>query len=87
MLDFKKRLVTDEDGKPVAVQVDYADGLEIERQLEKASPTPKSAADMTDEEFQELAEEVSGHWQGGDGLEYQRRIRAEWDRPLPTLDA
>jgi hypothetical protein len=78
MLDIKKRIVTDEDGQPVAVQVDYADWLEIERQLEESSSTPKSAADMTDEEFKTLAEDVSGHWKGGDGLEYQRRIRAGW---------
>jgi hypothetical protein len=77
----KKRILDggrDEDGQPVAVQVDYSDWWETERQLEESSSTPKSAADMTDEEFKALAEEVSGHWTGGDGLEYQRRIRAKW---------
>jgi hypothetical protein len=86
MLDVNKRIVTDEDGQPVAVQVDYADWLEIERQLEESSSAPKSAADMTDEEFKAFAEEVSGHWKGGDGLEYQRRLRAEWDQRLEASD-
>jgi uncharacterized phage protein gp47/JayE len=27
----------------------------------------------------QLAAKVRKHWQGGDGLEYQQRIRAEWD--------
>ncbi len=26
-----------------------------------------------------LAAAAGVHWQGGDGLEFQRRIRAEWD--------
>ena len=65
MLDVKKRIVTNEDGQPVAVQVDYTDWLKIERQLEESSSTPKSAADMTDEEFKAFAEKVSGHWKGG----------------------
>jgi hypothetical protein len=30
---------------------------------------------MTDEEVMALAEEVSGHWQGGDGLDDPRRLR------------
>jgi hypothetical protein len=86
MLDVKKRIVTNEDGQPVAVQVDYTDWLEIERQLEESSSTPKSAADMTDEEFMAFAEEVSDHWKGGDGLEYQRRIRTEWDQRSEASD-
>jgi len=80
MIDVKKHIVTDENGQPVAVQIDYADWLEIERQLEESSSPPKSAADMTDEEFEALAEDVSGHWKGGDGFEYQQRIRTEWDQ-------
>ncbi len=27
-----------------------------------------------------LADEAGTHWQGGDGLAYQRHIRAAWDR-------
>lgn len=86
MLNVKKRIVTDEDGQPVAVQVDYADWLEIERQLEESSSTLKSAADMTEEEFQAFTEEISGHWEGEGGLEYQRRIRAEWDQRWEGTD-
>jgi hypothetical protein len=28
--------------------------------------------------YAELLEHVRGKWKGGDGLEYQRRIRSEW---------
>jgi len=30
--------------------------------------------------FREILERSRGTWNLGDGLEYQRRIRAEWDR-------
>ena len=26
-----------------------------------------------------VIDEARAHWKGGDGLEYQRRMRAEWD--------
>jgi hypothetical protein len=29
--------------------------------------------------YQNLVERTSGIWQKGDGLEYQRQLRAEWD--------
>ena len=28
--------------------------------------------------FQEVLKQTAGIWQGGDGLEYQERIRKEW---------
>lgn len=85
MLDIEKRIVTDEDGQPVAVQVDYTDWLEIERQL--AHPPSEEEASSEDEpSLEELAEEIRPHWQGGDGLEYQRRLRAEWKRPWENSD-
>ena len=34
---------------------------------------------MTDEEFQAFTDDISVHWEGEVGLEYQRRIRADWD--------
>lgn len=68
------------------MQVDYADWLEIERRLKESSSSPNSAADMTDGEFEALAEGVAGHWKAGDGLEYQQRIRAEWDRRWEESD-
>lgn len=32
------------------------------------------------ESFEDLLDATAGTWTQGDGLEYQRRIRAEWDR-------
>ncbi len=34
---IRKKIVTDEDARPVAVQIDYEDWLEIERLTEKTS--------------------------------------------------
>lgn len=31
--------------------------------------------------LEQLLRRTSGLWQGGDGLEYQRSLREEWDRP------
>ena len=32
------------------------------------------------ESFEDLLAATAGTWTQGDGLEYQRRLRAEWDR-------
>lgn len=77
MRQIEKKIVTDEAGQPVAVQIDYADWLTIERQLDIDSPDESTKKEPS---LEELAEAVRPHWKGGDGLEYQRRIRAEWDR-------
>jgi hypothetical protein len=31
--------------------------------------------------MEQLLQRTSGLWQGVDGLEYQRSLREEWDRP------
>jgi hypothetical protein len=41
---------------------------------------------MTEKEFQAFIDDLSGHWEGGDGLECQRRIRAEWDQRWADAD-
>ncbi len=79
MLDVEKHIVTDEDGEPVAVQVDYADWLKIERRLADSS-SDDTAETEERLSLKELSEKIRPHWTGGDGLEYQRRIRAEWER-------
>lgn len=76
MHTIRKRIVTDEDSRPVAVQIDYEDWLEIERLLEISEP---EAPEPEKSRYQELLERTSGSWKGGDGLEYQIRIREEWD--------
>ena len=73
---IRKKIVTDEDARPVAVQIDYEDWLEIERLLEgRAAGEPEPGKSR----YQELLEKTSRSWTGGDGLEYQIRIREEWD--------
>lgn len=76
MSAIRKKIVTDEDARPVAVQIDYEDWLEIERLLEgRGAEEPEPGKSR----YQELLEKTSRSWTGGDGLEYQIRLREEWD--------
>lgn len=77
MHTIQKKIVMDEARNPVAVQIDYKDWLEIERLLEK-NEGDKPEEDKQDD-FDELADKLGKGWQGGDGLEYQIKIREEWD--------
>lgn len=70
MRRITKKIVTDDRNNPAAVQIDYADWLEIEKLLGlnqgKSKPTDLS------------------HWRGTidlkeDAMELQRRWREEWD--------
>jgi hypothetical protein len=78
VMNVRKKIVTDENHQPVAVQIDYDDWLRIARvlDLETKPPAKKEQSSLV-----ELADAAAPYWQGGDGLEYQRRIRAEWARP------
>lgn len=72
MIVVHKKIVTDEYHQPVEVVIPYAEWLEIERLLQLERPTrrvdlSKYAGALT----MEITE---------DPVEYQRRIRAEWDR-------
>lgn len=77
MRPIEKKIVTDEAGDPVAVQIDYADWLAIREQLEVTSSGELAEAEPS---LEELADAIRPYWQGGDGLKYQRKIRDEWDR-------
>lgn len=80
-----KKIVTDEHHRPVAVQIDYEDWLQIEQRLGLAADDPhRPGGNVEDDALNQLLSETSGIWSAGDGLEYQRRIRAEWDRPWDT---
>lgn len=72
---IEKKIVTDEEARPVAVQIGYEDWLEIERLLGAREPDDKEES----EDFEGLADDLGKKWKGGDGLEYQIRIREEWD--------
>lgn len=68
MRAIRKKFVTDEEHRPVAVLVDYDDWLEIERLL-----------DLRDEEPLVDLRRFSGTIKlSEDPLAFQRRIRAEW---------
>ena len=78
VMTIRKKIVTNEKHQPVAVQIDYDDWLKIQHalNLEFEPPAKKEQSSLA-----ELADAAAPYWQGGDGLEYQRRIRAEWTRP------
>ncbi|HMM43499.1 MAG TPA: hypothetical protein PKA95_16525 [Thermomicrobiales bacterium] len=69
MIVVRKKIVTDEDHNPIAVQIDYEDWLEIERMLGVRSEE-ELATDLS--EFKGTLKLTE------DPLEYQRRIRDEW---------
>jgi hypothetical protein len=71
MRRISKKIVTDEASHPVAVQIAYEDWLEIERLLEQ-TPSPRRVVDLS--RFYGVLTLTE------DPLEFQRRIRAEWDR-------
>ena len=64
-----KKILRDKSQRPVAVQVDYADWLEIERRLELQGEEALSA-DLSKHEGSITLTE--------DPLDYQSRIRQEW---------
>lgn len=69
MRTIRKKVVTDETMKPIAVQIDYADWLEIERAL-GLEPQSERAVDLS--VFCGVLSLTE------DPLEYQKRIRGEW---------
>ena len=75
MKAIQKKIVTDEEMRPVAVQIDYEDWLEIERLLGRR----EGGGETDGGRFRELLENTKGTWKEGDGLEYQARLREEWD--------
>jgi hypothetical protein len=70
MRAIKKRVVVDEANQPVAVQIDYADWLEMERELALKKEEPPVV---------DLSPFVGTVVWPEDAVEYQRRIRDEWD--------
>ena len=78
MIAIRKKIVTDEDHKPVEVVISYDDWLEIERLLNIQKPEPRRV---------DLSRFAGTITLTEDPLEFQRRIRAEWDREWDqTLD-
>ena len=69
MFEIHKRLVTDENMRPIAVQIDYADWLKIEKAIGMQSPALKTVDLSRYSGVLELTEEPIG---------YQDRVRSEW---------
>ncbi len=71
MREVRKRIVTDEANRPVAVQIDYEDWLDIVRALNLSdgnTPAPDLSRFVGTVDWRE------------DGVAYQRRVREEWVR-------
>jgi hypothetical protein len=71
MIAIRKKIVTDEDHNPVEVVISYDDWLEIERLLNIQKPEQRRV---------DLSRFAGTITLTEDPLEFQRRIRAEWDR-------
>lgn len=67
---LSKRVVADGLDRPSAVQVDYADFLRFAPEI--------AAAESRDNSAELMAFAGTVKW-GEDGLEYQKRLRAEWE--------
>jgi hypothetical protein len=68
-MQFHPKIVTDEKMHPIAVQIDYNDWLKIQSLLEKFEPKEKKRLDKYAGSIK-LNE---------DPLNYQKRMRNEWD--------
>jgi hypothetical protein len=68
MQPIRKRIVTDEANRPVAVQIDYEDWRRIERALDRVDAKPAT----------NLSKHIGKLDWPVDGLAYQRQVRSEW---------
>jgi hypothetical protein len=67
-MNIRKKILTDENNEPVAVQIDYKDWLECEKILNLKS---SQAVDLS-----EFSGKIS---LTEDPLEFQKKIRDEWN--------
>ena len=70
MLNIRKRILTDDTNRPIAVQIEYADWCKIEEALGGNEP-PRPPTDLS-RHIGKLNWPV-------DGLEYQRQVRSDWN--------
>jgi hypothetical protein len=66
-MKIKKKILTDENNEPVAVQIDYEDWLKFEKILEKS---------IEQEDISEFSGKINLK---EDPLEFQKKIRDEWN--------
>lgn len=67
---MNKKILMDEQNRPVAVQIDYADWLVVEDMVEEALQKRPEPEDLS--EFCGIFKQTI------DPVEYQRKIRDEW---------
>ena len=70
MNEIPKQIVTDENGRPVAVQIAYADWVRLEAWMAEGSIPPAKTRDLN-----KHAGVMSLRF---DPMEFQRRARSEW---------
>jgi hypothetical protein len=75
MHPISKKIVTDESMRPVAVQIDYADWLEVERLLGLNGSNGQTGSVPGSTDLNRFAGSIS---LGEDPVQFQRRIRGEW---------
>lgn len=68
VMNIRKKILTDENNEPIAVQIDYKDWLECEKILNLKSP---QTIDLS-----EFSGKIS---LTEDPLEFQKKIRDEWN--------
>ena len=69
MLKIRKKILTDKAKRPVSVQIDYSDWLEIERSLDLRNGETRKTDLSAYEGVVTLTE---------DPVQYQSRLRQEW---------
>lgn len=70
MSDIKKQIVTDEDGRPVAVQIAYSDWVALEARLAASGEPEKEPADLS-KHYGVMPLRV-------DPMAFQQQARDEW---------
>lgn len=60
-------------------------GVTMTELVRRAVGDLRESATKDKADFEALLDSVAGTWKHGDGLEYQRKIRAEWEERLARL--
>jgi len=73
--NIRKKVLVDECNRPIAVQIDYDDWVRIEDMLDTMESGTPGVVDLSP--FHGVIKLRE------DPLEYQARMRSEWDEPSP----
>lgn len=70
----------DADDKAWLDRAARSERIPMTRLVRRAIRRLREAQEAAPQGFERLLRETAGSWKAGDGLAYQRRLRAEWDR-------